>query len=167
MFDNAPQDPPAPGSEADRRRLRPEDERIALRCNRRELQLLDSFVASGEFRSRSELMRAALRDFVRRRSAATVAPAPRPSSGELVEVVVRLRPEEAETLRAYGRLVANGAELSDVVAQLARRGELETKVGELVERARRSVRGAAETEAEIRALERSGEDLERKGVVGR
>lgn len=167
MFDNAPQDPPAPGSPADRRRLRPEDERIALRCNRRELQLLDSYVASGEFRSRSELMRAALRDFVRRRSAATVVPAPRPTSGELVEVVVKLRPDEAETLRAYGRLVANGAELSDVVALLARRGELETKVGELVERARRSVRGAAENEAEIKALERSGEDLERRGVVGR
>jgi Arc/MetJ-type ribon-helix-helix transcriptional regulator len=167
VIDKAPRRPPTPADEAERRRVGPEDERIALRCHRRELQLLDSFVASGEFRSRSELMRAALLEFLRARSLGA-APAVPPKSGErVVEVAVHLRPDEAEAYRAYGRLIANGAELADVVAQLARRGEIELKVGELVERARRSVRGAAETEAEIRALQESGEQLSRKGVVGR
>jgi Arc/MetJ-type ribon-helix-helix transcriptional regulator len=167
VFDKAPRRASTPADEAGRSRVGPEDERIALRCNRRELQLLDSFVASGEFRSRSELMRAALLEFLRVRSLGAVPASPAASGDRLVEVAVHLRPDEAETYRAYGRMIANGSELADVVAQLARRGEIELKVGELVERARRSVRGAAETEAELRALQESGEELSRKGVVGR
>ena len=82
----------------------PEDERIALRCNRRELQLVDSFVVNGEFRNRSELMRHALRAFLRDRSASAVtAPAPAASESGVLEVPVRLRREEIETYRAYRR----------------------------------------------------------------
>ncbi|MCI4350947.1 MAG: ribbon-helix-helix domain-containing protein [Thermoplasmata archaeon] len=167
MFDKASRSQSTPAHDTGRRRVGPEDERIALRCNRRELQLLDSFVANGEFRSRSDLMRAALLEFLRARSIGAVPVAPATSGDRSTEVTVHLRPDEAETYRAYGRLIANGADLSAVVAQLARRGEIELKVGELVERARRSVRGAAETEAEIRALQESGEELSRKGFVGR
>ncbi|HEV2166548.1 MAG TPA: ribbon-helix-helix domain-containing protein [Thermoplasmata archaeon] len=146
----------------------PEDERIALRCNRRELQLVDSFVVSGEFRNRSEFMRHALRAFLRDRSASAVT-APAPAAGEsgVVEVPVRLRREEVETYRAYGELVANGEELEDLLALLVRRGELELKVLETVARARASIRDAAEANNRIRELGRSAEELERRGVVGR
>jgi Arc/MetJ-type ribon-helix-helix transcriptional regulator len=145
----------------------PEDERIALRCNRRELQLLDTFVSSGEFESRSELMRAALRDFLRTRTASAVRTPPTPSPTGLVEAPVRLRQDEVENLREYGALVSNDQPLSDVLAQLVRRGALELQVSELVARARTAVRAAAEERAQIKALETSGRDLERQGVVGR
>ena len=165
MFDKIPKRSTAASDETVAR-IGPEDERIALRCNRRELQLVDSFVTSGEFRNRSELMRAALRDFLRERAMAAL-PSSGVTPGPSVDVTVSLRPDEAEMFRAYGQLIANGADLPDVVVQLLRRGEAELKVSELVERARQSVRGAAEKVADIRALERTAEDLARKGVVGR
>ncbi|MCI4358108.1 MAG: ribbon-helix-helix domain-containing protein [Thermoplasmata archaeon] len=146
----------------------PEDERIALRCNRRELQLVDSFVANGEFRSRSELVRQALRVFLRDRAALAVhAPAAPGSESGLVEVPVRLRGEEIETYRAYGEIVSNGQDLEDLLALLVRRGELELKVLETVARSRASIRDAAEAKNRIRELGRSAEELERRGVVGR
>lgn len=165
MFDK-PEEFALPGNRSAGRRIRPEDERIALRCNRAELQLLDSFVASGEFASRSELMRAALREFVRQRSHSTVASvAPSPSAS--LEVAVRLRADEVDTYRRYGSLIANGQSLEDTLAQLVRRGDLELKVSELVQRARAQVREASETREKLSALEQTGEDLARRGVVGR
>jgi Arc/MetJ-type ribon-helix-helix transcriptional regulator len=145
----------------------PEDERIALRCNRRELQLLDSFVGSGEFESRSELMRAALHAFLRNRTESAALTPPNPSSTGLIEAPVRLRQDEVETFREYGALVSNDQPLTDVLAQLVRRGALELQVSELVARARGAVRKAAEERAQVKALETSGRDLERQGVVGR
>jgi hypothetical protein len=78
-----------------------------------------------------------------------------------------LRPEEVEAYAAYGSLVGNGRSVADVVAELARRGELELKVADLVRAKRQLAHDAAETRAQLGALRRSGEDLERKGVVGR
>ena len=167
MFDNATSgdDPPARRPTEDRRG--PEEERIALRCTRKELQLLDSFVADGEFRSRSELMRAALREFLRARVASVATPPAAARTGDLVEVPVRLRASEVETFRDYASQVANGRELGDLLADLVRRGELELKVAELVERARRSRRENDEARKRLGELAQSGVDLERRGVVGR
>jgi Arc/MetJ-type ribon-helix-helix transcriptional regulator len=159
---------PAQDSEVREPKVGPEDERIALRCNRRELQLVDSFVANGEFRSRSELVRQALRVFLRDRAASAVhAPAAPGIESGLMEVPVRLRREEIETYRAYGEIVSNGQDLEDLLALLVRRGELELKVLETVARSRASIRDAAEAKNRIRELGRSAEELERRGVVGR
>ena len=167
MFDKNP-DPRTDVSVPKRTYRRPpEDERIALRCNRRELQLLDSFVTNGEFESRSELMRAALRAFLRSRAESAVQPPPAPGDTGPAEVPVHLRQDEVETFRAYSALVSNAQPLSDVLAQLVRRGALELKVSELVANARKDVRKAAEERAQVQALETSGRDLERQGVVGR
>ena len=121
-------------------RIGPEDERIALRCNRRELQLVDSFVANGEFRTRSDLMRVALREFLRSRALSGVA-APVPTDGP-VPIAVPFRRDEVATLVAYAKLVGNQRPLGDLIAELARRGELEMKVRELVLRHRLSVQEA-------------------------
>ncbi|MCI4330644.1 MAG: ribbon-helix-helix domain-containing protein [Thermoplasmata archaeon] len=167
MFDKSRRtDPLEPASSAGST-VGPEEERIALRCARKELQLLDSFVVSGEFRSRSELMRAALREFLRARAMSAVAPPAKEAPSGLVEVPVRLRAEEVETLGAYGTLVGNGRDIGDVLADLVRRGELELKVSELVERHRLAAHEAAETRVQLGALRRSGEDLAKKGVLGR
>jgi Arc/MetJ-type ribon-helix-helix transcriptional regulator len=167
VFDKPPhrasEEPTAP----DDARIGPEDERIALRCHRKELQLVDSFVASGEFRNRSALVREALRDFLRARALTAVASVPTRSERDLVEVPVRLRSDEVETLRAYGELNGNGRDLADVLAELVRRGELETKVGELVERSRSAVRSANARGERLRELRDTSEELERKGVLGR
>lgn len=145
-----------------------EEERIAVRCTRRELALLDSFVQSGEFATRSELIRAALRDFLvrRAREAPASASPPAPASQEWTTSSVRLRPDEAELYQAYGDLVANGAPLGDLLAQLVRRGALELKVEELVASHRSQVRTAAERRAQYQGLKRSAEDLQRQGVLG-
>jgi len=158
--------PGVPQGSADGR-IGPEDERIALRCNRKELQLLDSFVTNGEFRSRSELMRRALQEFLRARamSAATIPAAA--ARGDLVEVSVRLRSEEVEAFQTYAAHIANGQTLGDVLAQAVRRGEVELKVSELARRARGQIQEAAENRASLSSLKRSAEDLERRGVVGR
>jgi Arc/MetJ-type ribon-helix-helix transcriptional regulator len=167
VFDKPPrrasEEPQAPADA----RIGPEDERIALRCHRKELQLVDSFVASGEFRNRSALMREALRDFLRARALTAVESVPTRSVRDLVEVPVRLRSDEVETLRAYGELNGNGRDLADVLAELVRRGELEAKVGELVERSRSAVRSANASRERLRELRDTSEELERKGVLGR
>ena len=167
MFDKTVRRSPEVPQRTDDGRIGPEDERIALRCNRRELQLLDSFVANGEFRSRSELMRRALHEFLRTRALSTVSPPAAAAPGDLVEVPVRLRPEEVEAFQTYADHVANGQSLGDVLAQAVRRGEVELKVSELARRAREQRHQAAENRASLSSLQRSAEDLERKGVVGR
>lgn len=165
MFDK----PERSAAEADRptrgpERPGPEDERIALRCNRRELQLLDSFVANGEFGSRSELMREALRQFLRNRAfqGSMVA-----GDADSIDVPVRLRRDEVVELAAYGEKVANGQNLSGVLAELVRRGSLELRVSELVGRARRSVELSAEAREQLAALDQSARNLEKRGVLGR
>ncbi|MFI5417494.1 MAG: ribbon-helix-helix domain-containing protein [Candidatus Lutacidiplasmatales archaeon] len=150
-----------------KRRRELEEERIALRCHRRELQLLDSFVVSGEFESRSELMREALRAFLRARAAPSASPIPPRNPSTLVETIVRLRAEEVEQLAAYAELLGNGQPLADLLATLVRRGEVEAKVSELVERHRGALREAKVRRERIGGLEESARELERKGVVGR
>ena len=57
--------------------------------------------------------------------------------------------------------------MEDLLALLVRRGEVELKVSETVERSRASVKAASETRNRIKELGRTGEELERRGVVGR
>ncbi len=166
VFDNVPQRNQKRHRAPEAAPEEPEDARIALRCNRRELRLVDSFVTNGEFSTRSELMRAALHAFLRSRAMST-APAPPVDAEGLVEVPVRLRPEEYAAFETYARHVANGRPVKDLLAELVRRAEMELKVNELVQRARATVREAAETRNQVGALQESGKDLERKGVVGR
>jgi Arc/MetJ-type ribon-helix-helix transcriptional regulator len=166
VFDNAPNGNPPRRRDAEPRRDATEDARIALRCNRKELQLVDSFVSSGEFPTRSDLMRAALHAFLRSRALLT-APSPVVDAEGFIEVPVRLRPEEYADLEAYARLVANGRKVSDLLAEFVRRAEYELKARELATRARASVREAAETRTQVGELTESGKDLERRGVVGR
>jgi Arc/MetJ-type ribon-helix-helix transcriptional regulator len=165
VFDKTRNPPSAPPrSETPEERPGPEDERIALRCNRKELQLLDSFVANGEFRSRSELMREALREFLRGRALSGAM-----ISGEsgTVEVAIRIRQDELATFAAYAELVANGAQVPDALATITRRGALELKVAELVASARQSVRQSSEVREQLNGLQRTGADLTRRGIVGR
>jgi hypothetical protein len=167
VFDKDPESGARSRARAGGVRRPPEDERIALRCNRKELQLLDSFVANGEFDSRSELMRAALHEFLRNRTIPAVKNPPADPPTGANPVPVYLRPDEVETFRTYGDLLANGQALGDVLAQLVRRGALELKVSELVASARVAVRQAMEERSRFEALEKSGRELERKGFLGR
>jgi Arc/MetJ-type ribon-helix-helix transcriptional regulator len=166
VFDKSASRKTDPERGSDDRRTDAEDARIALRCNLNELRLLDSFVANGEFESRSELMRAALHAFLRSRALST-APTPPVDAEGLLEVPVRLRPDEYADFEAYARHVANGQSVRDLLAQIVRHGEAELKVHELAVRARAAVREAVETRASAGALQESSKDLERKGVVGR
>jgi Arc/MetJ-type ribon-helix-helix transcriptional regulator len=166
VFDKSSRRKSAPEPVADDRRGGTEDARIALRCNRKELGLVDSFVSNGEFSTRSELMRAALHAFLRSRAMST-APTPPMDAEGFIEVPVRLRPDEYAAFETYARHVANGQSVRDLLAVIVRRGEAEMKVHELVARARATVREAVETRAQAGALQESGKDLERKGVVGR
>ena len=166
VFDNASDRTKGRASAPEARREDVEDARIALRCNRKELRLVDSFVSDGEFPSRSELMRAALHAFLASRAMST-APTPPVDAEGLVEVRVRLRPEEYADLEAYSRHVANGRPVRDLLAEFVRRAEMELKVHELVQRARTTVREAVESRTQVGALGESAKDLERRGVVGR
>jgi len=166
VFDNASRRAKEASEEPPARGEGPEDARIALRCNRKELQLVDSFVANGEFTTRSELMRAALHAFLRSRAMSTV-PTPAVDAEGFIEVPVRLRPEEYASLETYAHHVANRSSVKDILAEIVRRGEMEMKVHELVQRARATVREAVETRTQVGALGESAKDLERKGVVGR
>jgi Arc/MetJ-type ribon-helix-helix transcriptional regulator len=166
VFDNASSRKLAPSGDTEDRRDGTEDARIALRCNRKELQLVDSVVANGEFESRSELMRAALHAFLRSRAMST-PPTPPVDAQGLIEVPVRLRQDEYAVFEAYARHIANGQPARDFLAVLIRLGESELKVHELVARARATVREAVENRAQAGALQESAKDLERRGVVGR
>ena len=166
MFDNAPDGKKARSVEPEATRSETEDARIALRCNRRELQLVDSFVTSGEYPTRSELMRAALHAFLRSRAMST-APTPPVDADGLVEVSVRLSPEEYADIEAYARHIGNRQDVRDTLAMVVRHGERSLQLHELAERARSQARNAAETRTRVGALTDSGRDLERKGVVGR
>ena len=166
VFDNATSRHPDRSREPEGRDDETEDARIALRCNRKELRLVDSFVTSGEYQTRSELMRAALHAFLQSRALSSL-PTPAVDAEGFVEVPVRLRPEEYAALETYSRHVANGRPVKDLLAEMIRRSEMEMKVSELVQRARANVRDAVEARTQVGALRESGKDLERKGVVGR
>jgi Arc/MetJ-type ribon-helix-helix transcriptional regulator len=166
VFDKTSKRAPVPAEEPGSPSEGSEDARIALRCNRKELRLVDSFVLSGEFESRSELMRSALHAFLRSR-ALSAAPTPPVDAEGFIEVPVRLRPDEYALFETYARLVANGQPVRDLLAGIIRRGEAELKVREMAERARETVREAVASRAQAGALQESAKDLERKGVVGR
>jgi Arc/MetJ-type ribon-helix-helix transcriptional regulator len=166
VFDKSASRQKAPVRAPDDRGDDTEDARIALRCNLKELRLVDSFVGNGEFESRSELIRAALHAFLRSHALST-APTPPVDAEGLVEVPVRLRPDEYADFEAYAQHVANGQSVRDLLAQLVRRGEAELKVHELAARARATVREAVDNRVSAGALQESGKDLERRGVVGR
>lgn len=166
VFDNAPNGKKARSVEPEAPRRDAEDARIALRCNRGELRLVDSFVSAGEFPTRSELMRAALHAFLRSRALST-APTPPVDAEGYLEVPVRLTPEEFAELEAFAHHTGNRHAVKDTLAMLVRRGALELKVTELAQKARAQVREAAETRAQVGALQESAKDLERKGFVGR
>ena len=167
MFDKARRGATEPTPEgSDRSAGNDDDARIALRCNRKELELLDSFVAHGEFESRSELMRAALHAFVRSR-AMSAAPTPRVDAQGLVEAPVRLRPDEYASLAAYAKTVGNGRPLGDLLAELVRHGEAKLGLTEVLERSHEAVRDAASAREKVGKLQESSKDLERRGVVGR
>ena len=166
MFDNVPSGKETRPRESEAPRRDPEEARIALRCTLKELRLVDSFVASGEFGTRSELMRAALHAFLRSRTMSTTTTPPMDADGYL-EVPIRLKPEECQAADAYARHVGNRMELKDALALIFRHGEHALKVDELVGRARDQARDAAENRTQVGALSESGRDLERKGFVGR
>jgi len=144
----------------------PEEARIALRCNRKELELLDSFVASGDFESRSELVRGALHAFLRSRALSAV-PTPRVDSEGLMEVPVRLRPDEVATWEAYAKTIANGRPVADLFAEAVRHHERRLEAVDLAKRGRERVREAVDSRAKVHALGESARNLERKGLVGR
>ncbi len=166
MFDNAQggKEDRTRGPEASHRDR--EEARIALRCTLSELRLVDSFVTSGEYPTRSELLRAALHAFLRSRAMSTT-PTPSVDADGLVEVAIRLTPEECADAMAYARHVANRAELRDALALIFRYGEKEAKVHEIARHVRERNREAAETRTRVGELSDSGRDLERRGVVGR
>ncbi len=166
MFDNARDGTKdrASGPEASRRDR--EEARIALRCTLSELRLVDSYVAAGDYATRSELLRAALHAFLRSRAMSST-PTPPVDADGFVEVAIRLRPEECAAAEAYARHMANGMELRDALALVFRYGEEKLDVDAHLRRKREQSREAAETRARVGDLSDSGRDLERKGVVGR
>ena len=166
MFDNAREgkEDRASGPEASRRDR--EEARIALRCTLSELRLVDSFVSSGEYATRSELLRAALHAFLRSRAMSSTPTPPVDSEG-YVEVPIRLTPEECAAAEEFARHMANRLDLRDALALIFRYGEKELEVRERARRAREQNREAAENRVRVGQLSESGRDLERKGVVGR
>ena len=166
VFDNAREGKKDRASGPEASRQDREDARIALRCPRAELRLVDSFVASGEFATRSELLRAALHAFVRSRTMSST-PTPRVDADGLVEVAIRLTPEECAAAEAYARHMGNRAELRDTLALIFRYGEEKLDVRHHAQRVREHNREAVETRTRVGELSESGRDLERKGVVGR
>ena len=166
VFDNAREgkEDRDSGPEASRRDR--EEARIALRCTLSELRLVDSFVSSGEFATRSELLRAALHAFLRSRAMSTT-PTPPVDADGLVEVAIRLKPEECDAAEAYARHMANRMELRDALAFIFRYGEIALGVSDHAQRGVERSRKAAETRDRLGTLSESGRDLQRKGVVGR
>lgn len=149
-----------------------EEERVGVRCPRRELQLLDSFVVSGEFRTRSELIREALKDFLTRRARAgsevptPTAPRTHAAPVPAVGAPVSFRPEELELLQLYADLVMNGASLGDALANIVRLGLSLERVRAVVAEQRGLVRDSAERRDKVEGAERTSQELERQGYLG-
>ncbi len=143
-----------------------EEARIALRCTLSELRLVDSFVTSGEYTTRSELLRAALHAFLRSRAMSST-PTPSVDADGLVEVTIRLKPEEYAAAEAYAHDMGNRAEVRDVLALAFRYGEEKLELRRHALRARELNREAAEARSAAGELSGSVEELRRKGVVGR
>jgi Arc/MetJ-type ribon-helix-helix transcriptional regulator len=149
-----------------------EEERVGVRCARRELQFLDSFVVSGEFRTRSELIRAALKDFLARRaradSEAPTSTAPRTHEAPVAAAagLVSFRPEEMELLQSYADLVLNGASIGDALAAIVRQGLSMEKVRTVVAEQRGLVRDSAERRTKVEGAGQTSQELERRGYLG-
>ncbi|MDE1821447.1 MAG: hypothetical protein KGJ23_00920 [Euryarchaeota archaeon] len=148
-----------------------EEERVGVRCSRRELQFLDSFVVSGEFRTRSELIREALKDFLARR-AREVPEAPATTQPRTHTAPVQgnaagsFRPEELELLTEYAELVLNGASVGDALAAIVRQGIPMEKVRTVVAEQRALVRDSAERRTKVENAGRTSQELERQGYLG-
>lgn len=166
VFDKVPSGKETRSRESEAPRRDPEEARIALRCTLKELRLVDSFVATGEFGTRSDLIRAALHAFLRSRTMSSTT-TPTVDADGLVEVPIRLKPEECAAAEAYARHVGNKMELRDALAMIFRHGEQKLEVAELARRARDQARDAAETRTQVGELSESARDLERRGYVGR
>ncbi|MGI0054982.1 MAG: ribbon-helix-helix domain-containing protein [Thermoplasmata archaeon] len=166
MFDKVPLRRSALAAQRGDRRQDPEDARIALRCNRKEIELIDSFVANGEFESRSELMRAAVHAFLRTRALSAESTPPRDSEG-FVEVPVRLRPHEFAEWSAYAHYVDSNHPLRDVLARFLREAAEERNLRGRIRYHRDGLHDAVSNQEQAAALRESGKDLERRGVVGR
>ena len=134
VFDNAPNGKKARSVEPEAPRRDAEDARIALRCNRGELRLVDSFVSAGEFPTRSELMRAALHAFLRSRALSTAPTPPVDAENGYLEVPTRLTPEEFAEFEAFAHHTGNRHAVKDTSPMLVRRGALELKVTELAQK---------------------------------
>ncbi len=149
-----------------------EEERVGVRCSRRELQFLDSFVVSGEFRTRSELIREALKDFLARRSRevpeanATTQPRTHTAPAATQGIAASFRPEEAELLQEYAELVMNGASVADALAAIVRQGIPMEKVRQVVAEQRGLVRDSAERRSKVENAELASQTLERQGYLG-
>lgn len=149
-----------------------EEERVGVRCSRRELQFLDSFVVSGEFRTRSELIREALRDFLARRAreapaeSATARPRTHEAPAASASAPGSFRPEELELLTDYADLVMNGASVGDALAAIVRQGIPMEKVRQVVAEQRGLVRDSAERRTKVENAGRSSQELERQGYLG-
>ena len=149
-----------------------EEERVGVRCARRELQFLDSFVVSGEFRTRSELIREALKDFLARRSRevpeANAATQPRTHTAPAAYqgIAAAFRPEEMELLTDYADLVMNGASVGDALAAIVRQGISLEKVRQVVAEQRGLLKDSVERRARVEKAERSSQELERRGYLG-
>jgi Arc/MetJ-type ribon-helix-helix transcriptional regulator len=149
-----------------------EEERVGVRCSRRELQFLDSFVVSGEFRTRSELIRDAIREFLSRRvrdaSPATETAAPKTHTAPAAEARApgSFRQEEMELLTSYADLVMNGASVGDAIAAIVRQGISLEKVRAVVAEQRGLVRDSAERRTRVEGAERTSQELEHRGYLG-
>ncbi|HTT16164.1 MAG TPA: hypothetical protein VMH49_02230 [Thermoplasmata archaeon] len=166
MFDKARDGTETRTSGAEATRRDREEARIALRCTLAELHLVDSFVTSGEYATRSELLRAALHAFLRSRAMSST-PTPSVDADGLVEVTIRLKPEEYAAAEAFARDMGNRAEVRDVLALAFRYGEEKLELRRHALRARELNRDAAQARTAAGDLSDSVEDLRRRGVVGR
>ena len=112
MFDNAPEPGTCTPSWRCSREAT-EDARIALRCNRKELQLVDSFVTTASYPLGAHEGSAAR---VPPRPYLSTAPTPAVDAEGFIEVPVRLRPEEYAAFETRTR-IANGPQYRDILAE--------------------------------------------------
>ncbi len=102
------------------------EEKLAVRLSERELKAIDAHVHAGGFRTRSELVRAAIEQYLAFNLETLTR---RTESPE--EIRVRLREHEIDLISRYVELVAGG-NLADALAMLVRRGVDVTQVLEAV-----------------------------------
>jgi Arc/MetJ-type ribon-helix-helix transcriptional regulator len=131
--------------------------RLAVRCSQRELRAIDAFVLTGDFRTRSELVRKAIEQYL----AARLKEVPQ-DSGSPEGPRVRLRSEEIEIVSRYAKLVSGG-DLEGALAMLVRYGLQKLEVDEMVAKAERRTQNAPvstrEEELDLARLEMANGDV--------